>query len=202
MHKVKFDVGANTGHHTQEMASDGSIVYAFEPSPILYPTLLERFRNVPNVIVLPFAVDIVDDVKPFNVSDVGDRGVGSLYPFHDKLKDSVVGGAAEFTTPPAWIQNVLTIRLDTFMRVWNVFFIDYLHIDAQGSDLNVFKSLGNRTSDVLEGQLECTWDIPLYANTDNYYIDAIAYINAEGFTVRTLYEHANRTEIDLHFARI
>lgn len=199
--KIKFDIGANNGENTQALANDGSIVYAFEPSPLLYPNLVERFKYNTNVIILPFAVDIVDDIKPFNVSDVGDRGVGSLYPFHKDIKDTPLSGAAEFTTPPSWIQNVLTIRLGTFMSFWNIPKIDYLHIDAQGSDLNAIKSLSTRIYDVVEGQLECTLDIPLYANADNYYKDAVTYLEAYGFEVTTLYEHANRSEIDLHFKR-
>lgn len=177
------------------------MVYAFEPSSPLYIPLKERFRENPNIRVLPFAVSNTNGFHLFNASNVGDRGVGSLYDFHENLANTVIGGAAEFTTPPVFKEWVPTIRLDTFMNNWNIPKIDYLHIDAQGSDLNVLHSLGDRLSDVKEGQMECTLDIPLYSGVDNYHENAVQYLESRGFKVEVAYIHSNRSEVDLHFMR-
>ena len=52
--------------------------------------------------------------------------------------------------------TVPTMRLDTFMNGAGIESIDYLKIDAQGLDLQVVKSAGERLKDVVKVQLEAT----------------------------------------------
>jgi len=199
---VKFDVGANTGSTTIKLAEDGSEIFAFEPSPLLYPLLKEKFRGNKNIHIFTFAVDIENGFKSFNVSSVGDLGVGSLYDFHHDLQNSVIGKAKEFTTPPAWVETVPCIRLDSFLNLYYpVGDIDYLHIDAQGSDLNVLKSLHSAIERVKAGQLECTLDIPLYEGAQNNHMEARYFLANNGFHVDVVYTHENFSEIDLRFYR-
>lgn len=200
--RVKIDVGANSGRDTAALAADGSAVIAFEPSSILYSELLDKFRDAVNVVVLPIAIDIQNSVKLFNVSVQGDKGFGSLYDFSDNLQETELKAYDEFRVPFLRKEKVLTMRLDTFMDAYAIEGIDYLHIDAQGNDFNCIKSLGNRIQDVKEGQCECTWEIPLYKDTSNYYKDVQEYLETVGgFKVEIAYEHAHKSEIDLRFYR-
>ena len=52
--------------------------------------------------------------------------------------------------------TVPTIRLDTFMNEAGIGSVDYLKIDAQGLDLEVVKSAGDRLRDVAKVQMEAT----------------------------------------------
>lgn len=201
MTMIRFDIGANTCNNTEQFAADGSRVFAFEPSILLYQNLREKFRDRPHVTVFPFAVSDSNGFATFNVSDVGDRGVGSLYDFHPNLANTVLGTAAEFSTPAYAKELVPTIRLDTFMDIWSIPEIDHLHIDAQGSDFAVIRGLGDRIKDVKAGQVECTLDIPLYS-VDNYHEHVVKYLEDKGFLVEVAYIHNNRSEVDLHFTRI
>ncbi|NDA03128.1 MAG: recombinase RecA [Burkholderiaceae bacterium] len=63
----------------------------------------------------------------------------------------------------------------------NIEQIDYLHIDAQGNDFNVLKSLGDKISIVVEGNIEAADKVDLYKGIDNraddirnYLIDNVA----------------------------
>jgi FkbM family methyltransferase len=48
-HKVCIDCGANVGNITDQMASCGAIVYAFEPNPYAFKFLQKRFEGKQNV---------------------------------------------------------------------------------------------------------------------------------------------------------
>ena len=52
--------------------------------------------------------------------------------------------------------TVPTMRLDTFMNAAGIESVDYLKIDAQGLDLEVVKSAGDRLAHVAKVQLEAT----------------------------------------------
>lgn len=200
--KLVVEIGANNGSDTERFAADSdTMVISFEPSPILYPICVERFKNRPNVLMLPIAIDVENSVKPFNVSEQGDKGFGSLYDFHPDLLNTVLKKYSEFNTPFSYKQNVLTMRLDSFIILYNIQKIDFMWIDAQGNDFNVIRSLGDKIDVVMDGRCECTYKIPLYANEDNYYENVMAYLTEKGFQVDIDYVHANDSEIDLHFYR-
>ena len=58
------------------------------------------------------------------------------------------------------------IRLDTFMAERGIDTIDLLEVDAQGEDLRVVQSLGDRIGDVRRIQIEVNiHSAPLYANS-------------------------------------
>ena len=90
--KTKIEVGANKGTETKELASDGSIVYAFEPT---YELLIEylwplSYENK-NIRILPFAVDSENSFKKFNIAGHWDWGCSSLYEFSDNLNETWPG---------------------------------------------------------------------------------------------------------------
>lgn len=52
--------------------------------------------------------------------------------------------------------TVPTMRLDTFMNAAGLTSIDYLKVDAQGLDLEVVRSAGERLADIAKIQLEAS----------------------------------------------
>ena len=203
--KIIFEVGANNGRDTENFASDpNSMVYAFEPSPILVKELYDKFGTRENVKIFPFAVGLNDRTwEKFNVCDFGDRGLGSLYDWHENLLNTVLNKHAEFKTSfPENKTEVYMRRLDSIMNEFMIDSIDWLHIDAQGSDFNVIKSLGERIKDVKGGRCECTLEIPLYTNSpNNLHTDVSKFLTDAGFFVTVDYIHADDSEVDLKFER-
>jgi FkbM family methyltransferase len=202
--KIVVEVGANNGSDTAKFSSrDDFFVFAFEPNPLLYTEVQAKFSNHKNVIILPFAIDIVNGFTTFNISDAGDRGTSSLYDYHDNLKTNDIGKHPVFQSGWARTQMVTTLRLDTFMDIWDIPRIDYLHVDAQGNDFRVIQSLGDRIKDVRGGRCECTYKNPLYKDADviNDHEECSEYLRERGFGVNVAYIHDNDTEIDLEFIR-
>jgi hypothetical protein len=75
------------------------------------------------------------------------------------------------------------IRLDTFIEENGISKIDHLHIDTQGSDLNVMKGLGEYLHIVNEGKMEAgTSDDVLYEG-QNKLNDCIKFLLLNGFKV-------------------
>ena len=198
--KVKIEVGANTGRDTKILASDGSIVYAFEPtweliSDYLWPMSYEN----PNIRIIPFAVDSECSFKTFNIAGQSDWGCSSLFEFSDDLSTKWPG-RDDFKKTHSYI--VPTITLYDFCKLYNIEQIDYIHIDAQGNDFNVLKSLGDKISIVVEGNVEASNNVDLYKGIDNKSEDVRQYLIDNGFEI--IEESANdylSAEINIHFKR-
>lgn len=165
MEKIKFDVGANFGKDTIEMAKDGSIVYAFEPTQELVATSLWNIsRQIPNIRIIPFAVDIENSFKTFNIAGQAGWGCSSLYEFSDDINEKWPN-REDFKKTNSYL--VPTITLCDFCNLYDIKSIDFLHIDAQGNDLNVLLSLKDKISIVKHGVIEAANNVELYKNTNN-----------------------------------
>jgi FkbM family methyltransferase len=137
-----FDVGAFRCEHAYEHAlfNPSLRVFAFEPNMQLAAKL---FGSLPNIIVVPMAVSETDGCAEFNIT--ASPASSSLLPIDDDNARQWTGG------PEIRIVNkttVPTIRLDTFMNLAGIQTVDYLKIDAQGADLAVLKSSGDRLKDL------------------------------------------------------
>lgn len=198
--KIKIEVGANKGTETKEMAKDGSIVYAFEPT---YELLIEylwplSYENK-NIRILPFAVDCENSFKQFNVAGHWDWGCSSLYEFSDNLNETWPG-RVDFSTTHSY--TVPTITLYDFCELYKIERVDFLHIDAQGNDFNVLKSLKDKISIVNEGVVEASKKVELYKNTDNNVDSIKEYLISNGFQIidETIND-AVEAEVNIHFKK-
>lgn len=164
--RIVLDVGANDGKETLEQAMiPDTIVYAFEPTwELLTSKLWPMAYEHSNIRIIPFAVDIENSFKKFNIAGQGDWGCSSLYEFSDNL-DQKWPGRPDFKSTHSYI--VPTITLYDFCTMYNIEHIDYLEIDAQGNDFNVLKSLGQKISIVKEGMIEASNNVDLYKGVDN-----------------------------------
>lgn len=201
---IKIEVGSHTGSDTTYSHTiEGGLIYAFEPNPILYKDLAERYKDSDNVFTFPYAVTDIDGVATFNVCEFGDFGHGSLYDYHPDLANTVLNKHTQYNGTEKFSQcQVITIRLDTFMNAYDIDHVDFLWIDAQGSDLKVIKSLGARIKDVQAGRMECTDMIPIYTHShENHQEEAKAYLQSHGFTVKVVALHDDNSDMDLAFER-
>jgi FkbM family methyltransferase len=200
MQMIKFDVGANMGKDTQRLAADGSIVYAFEPTQeLLHQFLWPIQKQNPNVIVVPFAVDVENGFKTFNISANRDWGCSSLYDFADDIHQ-------KWPNRPDFVKThsykVPTITLYDFVNMYNIPSIDYLHIDAQGSDFKVLLSLKDKISIVKSGVVEAWNKVELYKGTSNSAVEIRNFLLSNGFTITR--EETNDVvgaEINIYFIR-
>jgi hypothetical protein len=79
---------------------------------------------------------------------------------------------------------VPTVRLDTFLRLSGIPRVDFLKIDAQGHDLEVLKSLGDRIQDVVELKVEaCAVSRSLYQQAHNQSEEITAFLQSRGFSL-------------------
>lgn len=196
--KTYIEVGANWGKDTDRFVKEDSRVYCFEPAQELYIELWRKYKDNPNVMVLPFAVDLESSIKKFNVQGQYDWGCSSLYEYNDKLDEKWPNRPSdEFIFTHSY--NVFTIRLDQFFKLYNITEVDFLWIDAQGNDLNVLKSAGDMIKIVKEGICEAAGACHLYKNVDNSANSIKDYLLQKDFEI--YYGNLESPELDISFIR-
>jgi FkbM family methyltransferase len=148
--RIWIDVGAHEGETTFPFAAaDPSLlVYAFEPNLRAASRIMGRLRNY---VVLPIAIAERDGSAELQLNAYEQSS--SLLPADDAGVKSWIT-EAEFKVIGS--VTVPTMRLDTFLNGAGIASVDFLKIDAQGLDLDVVKSAGDRLKDVAKVQLEAT----------------------------------------------
>lgn len=145
--KIWIDVGAHLGETTLNAAFENPrlLVFAFEPNWALARRIMARAANF---VVLPMAVSNCDGLAEFFISCCD--GSSSLA----RMEESGLDHWKEFDLTVQSTTLVQTIRLDTFMRLCELPSVDYLKVDAEGADLKVVQSAGDRLKDIREIKLE------------------------------------------------
>jgi hypothetical protein len=135
---VIVEVGAHLGAETFNFLGDAeALVYAFEPEQRSFAELYRKAQSYPRLTVLPFAVDIGDNQEPL---------------FHRESGFSTLDPPA-FGSQSAQFTMTWTIRLDTFMTLYNIEKIDYLRIDAPLREEMCLESIDTRIKDVQRGRI-------------------------------------------------
>lgn len=134
--KTIVEVGAAEGVKTQELLKEGNVVYSFEPHEASFKILGEKFGAHSRLTLLPFAVDIGDNQEPLFEHP---NGMHTLQPDYFNHRQQ--------------FKMVWTMRLDTFMNLYNLVGISFLSIDAPFREEMILESLGNRFKDVQEGSV-------------------------------------------------
>jgi len=212
--KVVFDIGANNGESTQSYLQDPDThIYAFEPNPVLVEDIRKKFKDQPRHHVFQNAVaDIEGDmmfylagpVDPnhpmFHVEGTSNWGCSSLLPFSETVHQ-VWTNRPDFKSFGAIPTRV--IRLDSFVKEHKIETIDYLHIDAQGMDLRVMKSLGSYLPIVKEGVLEAPADYTkrIY-DASHTAEEAISFLKENGFSIVNIENNdAQGNEVNIYFKK-
>lgn len=194
-----FDVGANNGSSFAELMhlAPWTRLYAFEPTPELVAGLRRDFGRFRNFHLVPKAVGEQPGHATFNVAGQSDWGCSSLLEFADDLQRSWPGRSDFKVTQRI---DVEVIRLDAFVREQEIGRIDFLHIDTQGTDLAVLRSLGTELGRVRGGVIEVPQnrEVMLYRNQHTRE-QALEFLGTHGFTVWKISPQQN--EDNLYFRR-
>jgi FkbM family methyltransferase len=139
---VWIDVGAHLGELTFPVArrNPSLRVYAFEPNLKL---AAQRMGVLKNFVVLPMAIAEEDGCATFHINACD--ASSSLFPLEPGGMSAWIGGEALREELRILVP---TIRLDTFLNRAGISRVAYLKVDAQGADLAVVRSAGERLSDI------------------------------------------------------
>lgn len=193
-----FDIGANNGDSTLHLGKEGHTVYAFEPTPEMIVEIKKKTEGLFNYHIIEKAVSNYNGKARFNIAGQGDWGCSSLNEFSNGL-DITWPGRTDFKVTD--FINVEVTRLDTFIDQNSIKQIDYLHCDAQGSDLLVLEGLGKYIDIVKEGVIEvaANKELSLYKGVDNTLLTAVDFLTKNGFRDLHITPWAN--EYNIHFKR-
>lgn len=195
IHGTWIDVGAHHGEVTLEYALHNPAlrIYAFEPN---LHAAAKLFGLLPNYVVIPMAVAERDGCAEFHLNAF--EGSSSLLRLDQEAVKSWVRG--ELLREESTI-TVPTIRLDTFMQMVGIARVDFLKIDAQGADLAVIKSAGDRIRDITKILLEVSiTPVPVYVNSPSKE-QVVAFLKSAGFSLINVERQSCDQEENLTFAR-
>ena len=198
--KIIIECGANLGNDTQMLHEQNpdAIIFAFEPTLELFcKNLYPKFEFNENIKIFPFAIDLNNGFRKFNVAGQADWGCSSIHEFADNIHEKWPG-RTDFKITHSYL--VPTITLYDFCENYGIEEIDFLWIDTQGNDFNVLKSLGEKIKNVKKGKCEVSLDVELYKNTNNKLENVKIWLEENGFKVEVHPEWHNK-EADLFFYR-
>jgi len=193
--QIWLDVGAHEGEKTLAAArgNPALYVYAFEPNLAAASRLMGLLANY---VVIPIAVAEQNGSAAFHLNRY--EGASSLLPFvPEGLARWIRGGELVVTATV----TVPTMRLDTFLDGAGIGRVHYLKVDAQGSDLAVIRSAGERLKDIDRISLEVqTTPFELYRGASRK-DDVLAFLGGAGFELVEVEAQSFDQEENLTFVR-
>lgn len=215
MPRIILDVGANNGMSTWHHLDDPDVeLFAFEPNPALFHDLCKKAETNKRYHPLPYAVGEKDGESVFRLAGpidprqpflhqegISNYGCSSLLPFSGTVRQEWPDRIdfQEFAQVP-----VKTVRLESFMKAFHLESIDYLHIDAQGMDLVVLRSLGPYLSKVKAGVLEAPINDRKKIYEGSHTCDeAILFLLNNGFRITDIEKNDSLgNEVNLYFRKV
>lgn len=193
---IVFDVGANSGADSQAWLARGAFVHAFEPAP----QMIDKLRTIHDLIIVEAAVSDYNGTAQFNLAERWDHGCSSLLEF-DFAREHWPGRTDLRVTRTI---EVPVIRLDTYMREQGIAEVEFLHCDAQGTDLFVLMGLGERYVDVKAGVVEAARNREVALYRDQPLVsDITAWLERHGFTIESITPNdiPKGNEVNVRFRR-
>ena len=172
--KLLIEVGAFDGSDSLRYHRDGYCVFTFEPKRDLFEDLRRRTASLPDYTVIPKAVCLQNGQTMFNICRQG--GASSILPFRsDEELEKTWSSERTDIQYSGQSYEVETTRLDTFIeeRGLQAEKIDFIHIDAQGVDLDALMSLGVYIKNVEAGVLETVNDVNKFLDESGFEIQQV-----------------------------
>ena len=193
--RVWIDVGAHEGELTFPFAAADPtlLVYAFEPNLRAAARIMGKLANY---VVLPVAIAERDGAAELHLASYEQSS--SLLPIDEAGKERWVADA-DFSVVGS--VTVPVMRLDTFLNAAGIGAVDFLKVDAQGLDLEVVRSAGERLRDVAKVQLEAT--IAPYRQYEGAAdrSSIVEYMTSRGFRLVDEESQSHGQEANLTFTR-
>jgi len=205
--KLLIEVGAYDGSDSLVYHNQGYAVYTFEPKKDLFQNLADKTKHLENYTVIPKAVSLTNGTIQFNICKAG--GASSILPF--RPDHELIQTWSENRTDVQFSgesYDVETTRLDTFIEENGLEneTIDFIHIDAQGVDLDVLKSLGKYINNVREGVVETVVDInkSIYVGQEeNTLANVETFLTSNGFEITGIHGNdCTNCEYNVYFKKI
>lgn len=205
--KLLIEVGAYDGKDSLEYHKNGYKVFTFEPKKDLYEALLYRTKHLKDYTVIPKAVCLKNGITNFNICVYG--GASSILEFKNDEELNKHWTPQRTDIHYSGVSyDVETTRLDTFIEEYKLQdeIIDFIHIDAQGVDLEVLKSMGIYLKNVQAGVVETVMkeEKSIYVNQkDNTYKNIEEFLKMNNFKIDQV--HGNDVcgcEYNIYFSRI
>lgn len=197
-----IEVGANSGQNTMELKEQypDCIIYTFEPThELLRDCLWPQYADDDRIRVIPFAVDINNGFRRFNIAGHYDWGCSSFHDFTEQIEDQW-GNRPDFKMTHSYY--VPTIKLFDFCELYDITEIEYLWVDAQGHDFLCLQSLEDKISIVKKGKCEAALNVDLYQSVSNRAETITAWLNDLGFSTEVVPDKSGiDAECDVHFWR-
>jgi FkbM family methyltransferase len=193
--RVWLDVGAHEGETTFPFAAVDSslLVYAFEPNLHAATRIMGRLRNY---VVLPIAIAERNGSAELQLN---------AYEQSSSLLPADEAGVKSWITEQEFkvigSVTVPTMRLDTFMDGAGIESVDYLKVDAQGLDLEVVRSAGDRLKDIAKIQLEATTASYRQYEGAPGKSDIVDFMESKGFRLKREEIQSHGQEANLTFLR-
>ena len=161
--RTVFDVGANDGADSLPLARRFPHIrfFAIEPTPELAVRLGKESCELENYTVLPCAIGRSDGQAVLKIRKLS---------LHNSLEPIIESNVAAVGIPVETYDVLEEVKVDTrtlksLCDELKVPSIDVLHVDAQGSDLDVLVSAGPLLRTVRAGVVEAGDRLNLYTNT-------------------------------------
>jgi FkbM family methyltransferase len=205
--KLLIEVGAYDGSDSLVYHNQGYAVYTFEPKKDLFQNLADKTKHLENYTVIPKAVSLTNGTIQFNICKAG--GASSILPF--RPDHELIQTWSENRTDVQFSgesYDVETTRLDTFIEENGLEnkTIDFIHIDAQGVDLDVLKSLGKYINNVQEGVVETVVDInkSIYVGQEeNTLANVETFLTSNGFEITGVHGNdCTNCEYNVYFKKM
>lgn len=205
--KTLIEVGAYDGGDSLNYHKNGYTVYTFEPKKDLFQNLVNKTKHLTNYTVISKAVSLVNGITQFNICKEG--GASSILPFRSEDELSKTWSPQRTDIHFSGITyDVETTRLDTFIEEYGLQnqIIDFIHIDAQGVDLDCLKSMGHYIKNVLAGVVETVIDKnkSIYiCQEDNTLENVSIFLASNGFKIKDIQRNDNTNcEYNVYFEKI
>ena len=139
-------IGTNVGTTFGSLFQYFDKVYGFEPDPEMFEQLNNRFGSYDHVTLINAACSTED-------------GESTLYVTGNRVATSLGDGCKQFKDKYGYDASVIkevtvkTVNLSNYLESKGVEFIDLYYSDAQGSDLNIIKTMKKFVNEKRIGEL-------------------------------------------------